>query len=718
MIVDDDKNISQILYTALNAKGYHTSVAKNGEDALKKFEQEKPNLILLDVLLPRINGWEVCKKIREISDGEETKIIIMTALYKSMKHRSDSIYKYGADEFVEKPFQLSELMEIIREMIGEGELPEVNPDVVIDPDEEASRNRVIASDDTTIGTIKKSKKPSAAPKKEKDLQFEGLLAEFPLPQLIHSFYTIKETGILFLKREGVEKEIAIKDGYPVSIKSTIDDEKLGNFLVKLGKITQEECLDSLKLMKTNKRLQGVTLVEMGLITPQELSEFLRLQAREKLYEAFAWEDGEYKFGIDASVTGDISTFDMSPATVIFEGIKKKFSLDRLRKELDQFHMKYVVQGKNLFYRFQDLQLSKEEKKIKEFIEGDRMVGEVLSLSEMDLIKTYQLLYTLSITEMIEFRDTPGADEEEEEFIPDSLESPSTSPASQQALDEADMPIDINDEESALRMKIVKTYQKMEAMNYFQILGLTDAASDGDIKAAYHKLAKDYHPDKFFGKVAGDIKAKVEEIFRKVSDAYNILSDEERRKEYVSSLGSDKKKEKAGKMTEELKVIFQAEKHFQRGLELLNMRNFPKSVEELEKACKLRNNEADYMAYLGWAMYNLPIREHDGSKRDKELADEEWEDKKFQGRELINRAVKLNPRSDKAYVFLGSIYKQLRQRDFAYRQFEKALICNPNNVDALRELRLMKMRSAKGKKKKKNFFTKLLDMLHQPIGGKF
>lgn len=713
LIVDDDRNIAQILYTALNAKGYLTLVARNGEDALKKFEEEKPNLILLDVLLPKISGWDICRKIKDSDYGEKTVVIIMTALYRTMKHRSDSIYKYGANDFIEKPFQLNEVIAKIVSYIGEPDISpseQVSSDNIIQSESEKAISKEKNEDNLDLKESYPQSQAAESTSKQLPISLTGSLKDTPFPQLLHSLYKIRETGVLYLKNNNIEKEIDIKDGYPISIRSNVEDEYLGNFLARIGKITQEECADSLKIMKSTNRLQGVTLIEMGLLTPQELAKYLKLQARDKLFEIFGWEDGTYKFEINHNVTGDISVLDMSPATLIFEGIKKRYRLERLRKELDAYHMKFVAPTNNLYYRFQDIELSPEEQKIKSLIEGDRMVGEVLSLSEMDLIKTYQLLYTLYVTEMIELRDTPSGG------LTQPSQDSQISPAEDEFRFESDAPLDAK-EASELREKILKTYETIQNQNHYEVLGLTPEADEKAIKEAYHKLAKIFHPDRFFGKFSDDVKIKVEEIFKKISDAYIVLSDSVKKDEYLGTIGKkEKKRPSSEKVTEEVKMILEAEKHFQKGLEFLNMRNYIRATEEFQEANRIRPQESDYLAYLGWAMFNLPLRETDGTKRDKELAEEELEQAKFNAREMLNKAIQMNPRNDKAYVFLGNIYKKLNQKEFAFRQYEKALICNPNCVEALRELRFMKIHQQRGKVKKKTFFEKLIEVLNKPIGG--
>lgn len=76
LIVDDDKNICELLRLYLEKEGYAVTQAYDGEAAFEAFEREKPNLVLLDVMMPKMDGWEVCRKIRERGS---TPVIMLTA---------------------------------------------------------------------------------------------------------------------------------------------------------------------------------------------------------------------------------------------------------------------------------------------------------------------------------------------------------------------------------------------------------------------------------------------------------------------------------------------------------------------------------------------------------------------------------------------------------------------------------------------------------------
>lgn len=105
LIVEDDAGISDFIISELEHEGYATSLAVNGREALVKFESEKPDLILLDIMLPELNGLEVLRRIRAVST---VPVILETA-------RGETIDKInglnlGADDYIPKPFEIEELL--------------------------------------------------------------------------------------------------------------------------------------------------------------------------------------------------------------------------------------------------------------------------------------------------------------------------------------------------------------------------------------------------------------------------------------------------------------------------------------------------------------------------------------------------------------------------------------------------------------------------------
>jgi DNA-binding response OmpR family regulator len=116
LIADDEPNIVTALEFLMKQQGYETRVARDGDEALAEVESFRPDLVLLDVMLPRRNGFEVCQKLR--ADGWDLRIVMLTA-----KGRDIEIEKglaLGADAYVTKPFSTGELVERVAGMLEAG----------------------------------------------------------------------------------------------------------------------------------------------------------------------------------------------------------------------------------------------------------------------------------------------------------------------------------------------------------------------------------------------------------------------------------------------------------------------------------------------------------------------------------------------------------------------------------------------------------------------
>ena len=106
--IEDDKNISHLINVALSKQGYIVESFYDGESFLKRFKEQKPNLILLDMMLPNIQGSEILKTIRDDESNDEIQIIIVSA-NRLVMDKVDGL-DLGADDYIEKPFDILELM--------------------------------------------------------------------------------------------------------------------------------------------------------------------------------------------------------------------------------------------------------------------------------------------------------------------------------------------------------------------------------------------------------------------------------------------------------------------------------------------------------------------------------------------------------------------------------------------------------------------------------
>ncbi|SFP61678.1 Response regulator receiver domain-containing protein [Geopseudomonas sagittaria] len=117
LIADDEPNIVISLEFLLEQAGYRTRVAHDGQDALEAIQRQPPDLVLLDVMMPNLSGYDLCQKIRENPAWQHMRIVMLTA-----KGREVEVSKglaLGADAYITKPFSTQELLAQVRDLLAD-----------------------------------------------------------------------------------------------------------------------------------------------------------------------------------------------------------------------------------------------------------------------------------------------------------------------------------------------------------------------------------------------------------------------------------------------------------------------------------------------------------------------------------------------------------------------------------------------------------------------
>ena len=179
LIVEDEKNIVDILRFNLQREGYRTVEAYDGADGLAKARSENPDIILLDVMLPKMNGFDICAEIRRA--GKVTPVIMLTA----REEETDKVFglEAGADDYITKPFSMRELMARVKANIRRRDL-----DYGVRPKGELLRAGALTVDPAAF-TVTKDASPVELTQKEFDLLL----------------YLIRERGRVFTREDLMQK---------------------------------------------------------------------------------------------------------------------------------------------------------------------------------------------------------------------------------------------------------------------------------------------------------------------------------------------------------------------------------------------------------------------------------------------------------------------------------------------------------------------------------
>ena len=115
LVVDDEPNIVMSLEFLMRRAGFEVGVARNGREALEALEGAPPDLLLLDVMMPEFDGYEVCERVRARPDWSGTKIVMLTARGREVERERG--LSLGADAYVTKPFSTRDLVEQVKRML-------------------------------------------------------------------------------------------------------------------------------------------------------------------------------------------------------------------------------------------------------------------------------------------------------------------------------------------------------------------------------------------------------------------------------------------------------------------------------------------------------------------------------------------------------------------------------------------------------------------------
>jgi two-component system, OmpR family, alkaline phosphatase synthesis response regulator PhoP len=117
LVVDDEIYIVHILDFSLGMEGYEVITALDGEQALERMKAEKPDLVVLDIMMPKLDGYEVCKAIKSNPTTKQTPVILLSAKGRNVDQKLG--FDVGADDYITKPFSPRKLVERINQLLGQ-----------------------------------------------------------------------------------------------------------------------------------------------------------------------------------------------------------------------------------------------------------------------------------------------------------------------------------------------------------------------------------------------------------------------------------------------------------------------------------------------------------------------------------------------------------------------------------------------------------------------
>lgn len=228
---------------------------------------------------------------------------------------------------------------------------------------------------------------------------KGSLKEHSFPKILADLDKVKATGTLAVATQAFKKNIYLKDGRVIFASSTVKDDRLGEMLVRAGKIGIRQYDESVELLKRTGKRQGAILVELGYITPKDLFWGVKYQVKEIIYSLFRLEEGTFEFNENMPPPDEVITLKMSTDSLIYEGVKKIDSLTRIRGELPD--------GDAILALAEDPQgisgkidLPSQDKMILSLVDGKRPLKQLLEESRTNSFNAMKTFYAFLLIGLI------------------------------------------------------------------------------------------------------------------------------------------------------------------------------------------------------------------------------------------------------------------------------------------------------------------------------
>lgn len=486
----------------------------------------------------------------------------------------------------------------------------------------------------------------------------GRIRDTRLPVLLQLLRSERKTGVLTLKRNDLNKSFFIQEGDIVFAASLYADDRLGEMLLKTGKINFKQYEISVDLLKKTGKRQGTILVEQGFITPKDLFEGVVAQVREIVLSAFTWVEGDYEFIEGPLPSEEVVTLQISTGDIILDGIKRIQDWNRLILDLPPLGsvLHLSTDPRSLF---QSVNLSTGERDLLRLVNGERTLRDVLSESSMPSMDCAKVLYFFITAGILQpaLQETGKTEEVSKQDIKGMEETSRTQAVEEEALKQAFF--DAEKEETV--QKIREAYLQMEHQNYYEILKVAPTAGRDEIKKAYFRLAKEYHPDRHFEAEMGQVKKELEALFVRITQAYDTLLLEKKRTAYDAELASGRQNQKQSEPTHR-DFFARGQAALQKG----DLRDacyyFQAAIDKMPE----RIDKAIYYLRYGKTMARIPGKLRDAA-------------------EILRKGMALDPNETEFYVELGLIYSKTGLTQKAITSFSEALKRDPNNKIAKAEI---------------------------------
>jgi tetratricopeptide (TPR) repeat protein len=496
----------------------------------------------------------------------------------------------------------------------------------------------------------------------------GDLTEGVVPGLLREIYVGQRNGSLTLVRGEERQSLRFRRGHIVNAHTNVLEERLGEMLVRRGLLSETDLARATAIVVRDGRRLGEVLAELELMDGNGLEDAVALHVHEMLAKVFLWHEGSYAFEEELEAeAGQELTLKLSTGELILEAVQAVRDPDVVRFALGDMD-RVLALSNDPRLRFQNLTLSPEDGFVLSRVDGLTSANEIVQMIPLPPERTHRSLLGLLSAGVVEFVSVrpslktarAAGGERPREGAPPTHPAPEPPPA-------AAGPEPADEKAAERRREILEAWDGLETRTHFEVLGLSPSVGQVEVKDAYFRLAKRFHPDVHHGASLGDLRDQLETVFIRLGEAYDVLRDPRKRTDYEERLGRPKPAapETPRDPEEEARL---AEEAIRRAAKLVEQEKYWDAIQLLEPAVEAVQGKPRLRARV---LLARSYARNPNWARNAEAT--------------LLAATREEPKAVEPWALLGAIYAAKGLRTRATAMYRKVLELKPDHEEAAQYL---------------------------------
>jgi DNA-binding response OmpR family regulator len=465
LVIDDSPTITKVVQLVLTKAGYQVQTAADGEAGLEAVRAQRPALILLDFVMPRMNGYQFCRELNADPKLRDIPVVLMSAKGDQVGERFVKVM--GIVDYITKPFSPEAITAVVQHTISKynpTRPEETNPSLVTGEDlaatDDADRvharmaalgslrhqisdvvsariaalfqlaqssqqdpDSAVATDAAAIAEATRNALDEATLHRmlssidlglfgENTPGLRGDLRVVPLAEVLQLLDVQEQSGALTVERSGARVDIyfrrgrvdqAVADGVP-------DEFLLGRFVLDAELMQRPDFESFVESRNPNQRgLIGQQLVKLGLVAEQDLKTCLTRQSSELIYEILRWRHGRFRFAAGRELPPHVidAALALDVEAVLMEGYRRVDEWHLIERAIDNFDVVFL-RNEDSVAQMGRGRLTREELAVLELVNGKNSVKDIIRKSRMGSFEVSKMLYRLLSIKLIRRRVLPVA----------------------------------------------------------------------------------------------------------------------------------------------------------------------------------------------------------------------------------------------------------------------------------------------------------------------